>query len=413
MERRRVVVTGMGILSPVGNTIDEAWQSISTGKSGVGPITRFDAAELDVKVAGEVKGFDAKALFGHKETRRMDRVTQLAMGAAKQAIEDSRLDMATENPYRVGCVVSTCIGGIESLLDQAQQSYEKGIKLVSPLLLPMILTDSLAGRIAIEYNLRGPNMCISTACATGNNALGEAAEMIRRGSADVMVAGGSEAAVLPLAVSSLNNMTTLSRNADPATASRPFDKDRDGFVLAEGAGVLVLEALDHALARGAVIYAELLGYGTTDDAYHITAPRSDGEGAAMAMQIALQNAGITPAQVDYINAHGTSTALNDASETQAIKRVWQEQAYNVPISSTKSMTGHMIGAAGAVEAIFSIQAINCGFVPPTINLNTPDPACDLNYTANQGVSRDIKVVMSNAFGFGGHNAVLVIGKYRG
>ncbi len=411
MERKRVVVTGLGILSPVGNTVDEAWDHISNGITGIGPITRFDATDLEVKVAGEVKGFDAKATFGHREARRMDRVTQLAVVAAQQAIVDAKLDLAAENPYRIGCVVSTCIGGIESLLDQAYATYERGMKIVSPLLLPMILTDSIAAKIAIENNLRGPNMCISTACATGNNAIGEATEMIRRGAADVMITGGSEAGVLPLSICSLNNMTTLSRITDPTTASRPFDRTRDGFVLAEGSGVLILESLEHAVARGAHIYAEVLGYGTTDDAFHITAPRADGESAAMAMQIALQNAGLQPADVDYINAHGTATTLNDASETKAIKQVWKEQAYNVPISSTKSMTGHMIGAAGAVEAIFCVKAITCHFVPPTINLNTPDPECDLNYTPNKGVARPIRVAMSNAFGFGGHNAVIVLGQY--
>jgi 3-oxoacyl-[acyl-carrier-protein] synthase II len=365
-----------------------------------------------VKIAGEVKDFDAKAIFGHREARRMDRVTQLALAASQQALENSKLTMDSENPYRVGCIVSSCIGGIESLLEQAQVSFERGVKSVSPLLLPMILTDSAAGRIAIEFNLRGPNMAISTACATGNNAIGEAVEMIRRGSADVMLAGGTESAILPLAVSSLNNMTTLTRHTgDPNTASRPFDKTRDGFVLAEGAGVLVLEALDHALARNATIYGEVLGYGTTDDAYHITAPRSDGQSAAIAMQIALQDAQKSPTDIDYINAHGTSTQLNDASETQAIKTVWGDAAYHVPISSTKSMTGHLIGAAGAVEAIFSLKAIQCRFVPPTINLNTPDPNCDLNYVPNHGYSHEINTVMSNAFGFGGHNAVLVLGRF--
>ena len=409
--RRRVVVTGMGIHCPVGNTLSGAWNHISQGISGIGQISRFDTTDLEVTIAGEVKNFDGKALFGHREVRRMDRVTQLALAAAQQALDDSGLDLAAEEPYRVGCVVGSCIGGIETLLEQAHEAFERGPRNVSPLLLPMILSDSIAGRIAIEFKLRGPNMAISTACATGNNAIGEAVEMLRRNAADVILAGGSEAGVLPLALASLNNMTTLSRrNDDPSAASRPFDQTRDGFVIGEGAGILVLETLDHAQARNARIYAEVLGYGTNDDAYHITAPHASGESAAAAMQLALKDAELSPADVDYINAHGTSTPLNDASETAAIKRAFGDSAYQIPISSTKSMTGHLLGAAGAVEAILSIKAIECQFVPPTINLHTSDPICDLDYVPNMGISRNIEVVMSNGFGFGGHNAVLVFGK---
>ncbi len=409
--RQRVVVTGMGILCPVGNSVSEAWDNISRGVSGIGPITRFDAPTLEVGIAGQVKRFDGKARFGHREARRMDRVMQLALAAAEEALADSGLDLASEDPYRSGCVVGSCIGGIETLLEQAQEAFEHGPRNVSPLLLPMILTDSIAGRIAIAFSLRGPNMSISTACATGNNAIGEALEILRRGAADVILTGGAEACILPLALASLNNMTTLSRrNDEPATASRPFDQTRDGFVIGEGAGILVLETLQHAQNRNARIYAEVVGYGTTDDAYHITAPRADGESAAVAMQLALQDANLSPTDVDYINAHGTSTPLNDASETQAIKKAFGDAAYQVLISSTKSMTGHLLGAAGAIEAIFSIKAIECGFAPPTINLHVPDPSCDLNYVPNVGVQRDIDVVMSNGFGFGGHNAVVVFGR---
>jgi len=416
MERRRVVVTGMGILSPVGNTVEEAWTNAANGVSGIDTIKRYGQDVLDtleVRVAGEVKGFDPKALFGHREARRMDRVTQFAVGATAQAIQHSGLDMSKEDPYEVGCIMGTGIGGIETLLDQFAVTFEKGNRFVSPLLIPMMLPDSPAGRVAIEFGLRGPNMCVSTACATGNNAIGEATEIIRRHGADVMIAGSAEAAVVPLAISGFNNMTALSRrNDDPKTASRPFCKTRDGFVIAEGSGVLVLEALEHAQARGATIYAEVLGYGTTDDAYHVTAPMEKGEGAAASMRKALRSAGLTVDDIDYINAHGTGTHLNDSSETYALKTVWGEKAYNVKISSTKGVTGHTLGAAGSIEAVFSIMSILKQFVPPTANLTEADPECDLDYTPLKGTPHTINHVMSNSFGFGGHNAVLVIGKFN-
>ncbi len=412
MGRRRVVVTGLGVVCPVGNSVEEAWQNAANGVNGVAPIQRFDTSALEVHFGGEVKNFDAKALFGHREVRRMDRVTQLAMAASQQAVTHSGLDMAHEDAWEVGCLIGSGIGGIESIIEQARASFERGPRVVSPLLIPMMLPDSPTGRVAIEYGMRGPNMAVSTACATGNNAIGEATEMIRRGSADVMLAGSTEAGVVELSLASFNNMTAISRRNDsPETASRPFDKTRDGFVVAEGAGVLVLEELEHAKARGAHIYAEILGYGNTDDAFHVTAPMENGAGAAKAMEKALRNAGLTIDQVDYINAHGTSTSLNDASETRAVKAVFGEKAYDVPLSSTKSVTGHMLGAAGSVEAVFSIKSILEQFIPPTINLHTPDPECDLNYTPNVGVSHPINTVMSNSFGFGGHNAVLLFGKY--
>lgn len=412
MERRRVVVTGMGILCPIGNTVETAWQNLTAGVCGIQTIQRFDPQPLPVRIAGEVRDFDARALFGNKEARRMDRVTQLAMAATMQALEAAKLDMAAEDPYEVGCLIGSGVGGIETLLDGARVGTEKGLKFVSPLLVPMMLTDSPVGRVAIEYNFRGPNMSISTACATGNNAIGEATEMIRRGAADVMISGSTEAAVVPLSVASFANMGALStRNDDPATASRPFDKDRDGFVIAEGAAILILEALEHAQARGATILAEILGYANTDDAYHITAPMEDGGGAQVAMRKALRNAGLTIHDIDYINAHGTSTPLNDSAETRALKAVFGEHAYNVKISSVKGATGHMLGAAGSVEAVFSVLSTLHDFVPPTINLHTPDPECDLDYTPNQGVAHTIRHVMSNSFGFGGHNAVLIFGKY--
>ncbi len=412
MERRRVVVTGMGIVCPVGNSVEEAWKNASEGVNGVAPIRRFDTSKLEVTFAGEVKNFDPKALFGHREVRRMDRVTQLAMAAAGQAMADSGLNMAHEDAWEVGCLIGSGIGGIESIIEQANASFERGPRVVSPLLVPIMLPDSPTSRVAIEYGLRGPNMSVSTACATGNNAIGEATAMIRRGAADVMFTGSSEAGIVELSVAAFNNMTAISRRNDsPETASRPFDKTRDGFVIAEGAAVLVIEELGHAQARGAHIYGEILGYGNTDDAFHLTAPLENGAGAAKAMEKALRDAGLTIENVDYINAHGTSTPLNDASETRAMKTVFGERAYDIPISSTKSVTGHMLGAAGSVEAVFSLKSILDQFVPPTMNLHTPDPDCDLNYTPNVGVKHKIDIVMSNSFGFGGHNAVLLFGKY--
>lgn len=413
MERRRVVVTGMGILCPVGNTITEAWENTVAGKSGIDKITRWDPHEMEVQIAGEVKGFDPKQLFGHREARRMDRTTQLAMAAAAQAIADSGLNLAEEDPYEVGCVIGSGVGGIEVLLDQARQGWEKGIRTMSPLLVPMMLVDSPTGRVAIEYNLRGPNMAIATACATGNNTLGEATEMIRRGAADVMIAGSTEAGIVPLSVAAFANMGALCKHYNsPETASRPFDKNRAGFVIAEGSGILILEELEHAKKRGAKIYAEILGYATTDDAYHVTAPMETGEGAYTAMKKALKNGSLTINDIDYINAHGTSTQLNDASETRAIKSMFGERAYDIPISSTKGVTGHILGAAGSVEAIFSIMAIQTGTIPPTAHLNTPDPECDLYYVPNHSIQRPVERVMSNSFGFGGHNAVLIMGKYH-
>ncbi|GAB4570204.1 MAG: beta-ketoacyl-ACP synthase II [Anaerolineae bacterium] len=413
MERRRVVVTGMGIVSPIGNSVQEAWSNAANGVSGIDYIERFDTSELPVKFGGEVRNFDPVERFGRREARRMDRLTQFAYEVSQQAIEDARLEITDDNRYEIGVIIGTGIGGIESIIDGVHQSIEKGYRSISPLLVPMMIPDSAAAKVSIAWGLRGPNMALSTACATANNAIGEATEMIRRGAADVMIAGSTEAGLVPLAMASFNNMQAISRrNEDPKAASRPFDRDRDGFVVAEGGAVLVLEALEHAEARGAHIYGEVLGYASTSDAYHITAPLERGEGAQMAMIKALKNAGLTIHDIDYINAHGTSTPLNDISETLAIKAVFGEQAYNIPISSTKSMTGHLMGAAGAVEAVLSLMAMAEQFVPPTINLDNPQPECDLNYTPHQGVPARIETVMSNAFGFGGHNAVLIFGKYN-
>ena len=360
-----------------------------------------------------VKNFDAEALFGRKDAKRTDRATHFALVATKEALEMSGLQITDENRYDIGCIVGSGIGGINSLVEAVMSYVNKGHHGVSPLVVPRLLIDGSSGRVSMEFNMRGPNFCITTACATGNNCIGEGAEIVRRGQAKVMVVGSTEAAVTPLTIAGFNNMKTLSnRDENPKTASRPFDATRDGFVPGEGAAMLVLEDLDHALARGATIYGEILGYGHTSDAYHPTAPLETGDGAAHAIKFALRDAGLSGTDIDYINAHGTGTILNDAAETAAIKRALGEQAYNINISSTKSMTGHLLGAAGSIEAVFSLMAIRDNFIPPTINLNTPDPACDLNYTPNQGVSKPVNIVLSNGFGFGGHNASIIIGRYQ-
>ena len=412
MERKRVVITGMGIVSPVGNSVEEAWTNAANGVSGIDYIREFDTAALEVKIAGEVKNFDPETVMPKKEVRRSDRVTHFAVAAGQQAMDDSGLQVTDENRYDIGVIIGSGIGGIGSTVDAVKTFDARGAKAVSPFMVPMMLPDAASAKLSMLYNVRGPNFAISTACASGNNCIGEGAEMIRRGQCVAVIAGGSEAGVIDVAVASFNNMTALSqRNDDPKRASRPFDIDRDGFVSAEGSGVLILEDLDHALARGAKIYAEVLGYGHTSDAYHVTAPLETGEGAAKAVEKALRDAGLKPEDIDYINAHGTSTPLNDKSETLAIKKALGEAAYNIPISSTKSVTGHMMGAAGAVEAIFSIMAMHRSFIPPTVNLDNQDPECDLNYTPNVGVTHTINHVMSKSFGFGGHNAVIILGKY--
>lgn len=413
MEKRRIVVTGMGIICPTGNSPDEAWGNAAAGKTGIGYIQRFDTSHLENHFGGEVKNFDPNEVLGRREARRTDRVTQLGLYAAIQAMEDCGLKITEENHYDVGCSMGSGIGGIGSIYESIKAFIERGARAVSPLMVPMMLPDSPAAKVSMTFGLRGPNFAISTACATGNNSIGEATEIIRRGDAKAMLAGSSEAGLVDIAMASFNNMTAISRRNDaPEKASRPFDKDRDGFVIAEGAGLLMLEDLEHAQERGAKIYAEILGYGHTSDAFHVTAPLETGEGAAKAIELALKSANLKAEDIDYINAHGTSTPLNDKSETVAIKRALGEQAYEIPISSTKSVTGHLMGGAGAVEAVFSIMAMRDNFVPPTVNLDTPDPECDLNYTPNVGVKREINTVMSNSFGFGGHNAVLIFGKYQ-
>lgn len=410
---RRVVVTGMGCISPVGNNVVDTWSAILAGKSGAGMITLFDASKHKTRFAAEVKGFDGVALFGNREARKMDRFTQFAMAATTEALEQSGFKIDESNRDRVGIVIGTGIGGIGTMLDQADVMRERGPDRVSPFLIPMMISDSAPGMLAIRVGARGPNMAIATACASGNNAIGDAVETIRRGSADVMIAGGSEASLVSLAMAGMNVMGALStRNEDPQTASRPFDKDRDGFLMGEGAGILILESFEHASGRGANILCELSGYGTTDDAHHISAPAENGAGAAMSMKLALENAELNLNDIGYINAHGTSTPLNDKSETAAIKTVFGEQAYSVPVSSTKSMTGHLLGASGAVEAVFSIMAIRDAILPPTINYQTPDPECDLDYVPNAPRQASPRHVMSNSFGFGGHNATLIFSRFE-
>lgn len=414
MSRRRVVVTGLGAVCPTGNTVEEAWKNAAAGKSGIGRITLFDTSNVENHIAGEVRNFDPEKEMGHREARRADRATQFAVVASRQAMDDCGFVVTDDNRYSIGVIIGSGIGGIQSLIDAVQAFAEKGHRGISPLVVPRILIDSSAGKVSMDLGLRGPNMDITTACATGNNCIGEAAEIIRRGQATIMLAGATEAAINPITLAGFNNMKALTgRNDEPETASRPFDVSRDGFVPGEGAATLVLEDLDHALARGAKIYGEVLGYGHTSDAYHPTAPLETGEGAAKAMEFALLDANLRPEDIDYINAHGTGTPLNDAAETLAMKKALGEQVYQIPISSTKSVTGHLLGAAGVIEAVFSLMAIRDNFIPPTANLHNPDPECDLNYTPLVGVSHPVDVVMSNGFGFGGHNAVIILGRYIG
>ena len=414
MERTRVVITGIGVVCPVGNTVDDAWNNLIAGRSGIGQITQFDASDLKTQFAGEVKEFDPDEVFGRRESRRMDRFTQFALAATQEALNHAQLTVDPDNAHRYGAVTGSGIGGIGTLMAEAEKALENGsMQWVSPHLVPMMLPDTAPGKIAIEFGLRGPNMSIATACASGTNAVGEAAAIIRRGIADVMVTGGAEAGIVKMCIAGFSNMGALSqRNDNPQGASRPFDRDRDGFVAGEGSAILILESEEHARARGATIYAELLGYGASADAYHITAPDENGKGAIIAMTGALTDAGVEPEEVDYLNAHGTSTELNDRAETLAVKKVFGEAAYNLAISSTKSMTGHLLGAAGALEAAICVKAISESCLPPTINYETPDPELDLDYTPNTARSLEVNIAMSNSFGFGGHNACLVIGKYR-
>ena len=410
--KKRVVITGLGCISPLGNNVSTMWNNITSGKSGVGMISYYDTTPFKVKIGAEVKNFDGAARFGVREARRMDRFVQFGLAAANQAVENSRLVITESNRDRIGVVIGTGIGGMSTLFEQAKVFFDRGPDRVSPFMVPMMLPDSAASMIALQLGIRGPNFAVVAACASGTNALGEAAEIVRRGSADVILAGGTEAVIVPIAMAGLGVMTALtSQNEEPEKASRPFDKNRSGFVMGEGAGILVLESLEHARARGALILGEIRGYGTTNDAFHISAPAENGIGAALCMQIALKDAGLTTSEIGYINAHGTSTQLNDKSETAAIKTVFGEQAYRIPVSSTKSMTGHLLGAAGAVEALICVKVLEDSILPPTINYETPDLECDLDYVPN--IARHIKVdnIMSNSFGFGGHNASIIISRF--
>ena len=412
MADKRVVITGMGLVCPVGNNVDDSWANIRAGNSGIDWISLFDADLVENRVAGEVKGLDLAEKFGRREMRRMDRAQMLALVAAEEALNDASIVISEDNQYDVGVVVGSGIGGIVTVV-QALQGFEaKGHRGVSPVIVPALLHDGISSRVSMHFGLKGPNYNITAACATSNNSLGDAADLIRMGRAKVMVAGGSEACIMPMVISGFNNMKVLTNTEDiPEKASRPFDVSRDGFVAAEGAALLILEDLAHAQERGAPIYAELTGYGHTSDAFHVTAPNPDGVDAAEAMRRAMREANISADDISYINAHGTGTQLNDKSETLAIKQALGEDAYHIPISSTKSMTGHILGATAAAEAIFSVKALQDNFIPPTINLDTPDPDCDLDYTPNVGVARPLEHVLSNSFGFGGHNTAVVISRY--
>jgi 3-oxoacyl-[acyl-carrier-protein] synthase II len=412
---RRVVITGMGVVTPLGNDLETTWQNLRNGVSGIGPIQAFDTTAYDCRIAGELHDFDPKNYFENpKEVRRTDRYTHLAMAAARMAMKDSGADLDKIDRRRFGVIVSSGIGGLKTLEDQYTILLTKGPSRVSAFTIPMLISNMASGLISMEYGLQGPNLCIVTACATSNNAIGESWRMIKFGDADMFLAGGSEASIIPIGLAGFSAMKALStRNDEPQRASRPWDRDRDGFVMGEGAGVIVVEELEHAKARGAKIYCELTGYGLSADAYHMTAPPETGEGAARAMQMALAHAKTTPEQVDYVNAHATSTGLGDIAETRALKTVFGEHAKKVSISATKSMTGHLLGGAGAVEMAACALTIRDSVIPPTINLENPDDECDLDYTPLVAKEKKVRVAINNSFGFGGHNATLVAAEYDG
>jgi 3-oxoacyl-[acyl-carrier-protein] synthase II len=416
MNDRRVVITGMGVVTPLGNSVESFWSNLKNGVSGIRTIDAFDTTGYDCKIGGQVRDFDPKPFFKNpKDVRRTDRFTHLAMAAAKMAVADSGIDVANlKNRDRFGVIVSTGIGGLKTLQDQLQILLTRGPGRNSPFTIPMLIGNMAGGVISMEFNLRGPNLCIVTACATSNNAIGESWRIIKSGDADIFLAGGAEASIVEIGVAGFSAMKALStRNDEPERASRPFDRDRDGFVMGEGSGVVVVEELEHARARGAKIYCEVTGYGVSADAYHMTAPPPDGEGAARAMKLALEHARVSPAQVDYINAHATSTDIGDLCETRAIKEIFGEHAYNVSISATKSMTGHLLGGAGGIEMAACALAIRDSVIPPTINLENPGEECDLDYTANIAREKKVRVALNNSFGFGGHNATLVASAFQG
>jgi 3-oxoacyl-[acyl-carrier-protein] synthase II len=410
---KRVVVTGLGVVSPVGNSVQSFWDSLCQGKSGIDYISTFDTANYPSKIAGEVKELDLEGLVDLKEVGRTDRFILFALAAADMAIKDAKLDLAREDLTRIGTIIGSGVGGLRTLEAEHAKLLSRGPGRVSPFLIPMMITDMAAGRVSIGYGLKGPNFSVVSACASAGHALGDSFLMLKAGMMDVAIAGGAESAITPLSYAGFCSLKALStRNQNPQKASSPFDKKRDGFVMGEGSGIVVLETLDHAKARNAVIYGELLGYGATGDAFHLTAPSPDHEGAQRSMAMSLASAGIKPSDIDYINAHGTSTELNDKLETIAIKKVFGEHAAKVNISSTKSMTGHLLGASGGIEFIATMLSVSCDIIHPTINYDDPDPECDLNYTPNAAVKRKVRYAMSNSFGFGGHNASLVVGKYE-
>lgn len=412
-ELKRVVITGLGAITPIGNTLAEYWEGLLSGRNGIGPITLFDPSRHDCRIAGEVKGFDPHQYMEKKEAKRMDRFAQFAVAASKQAIADAQFTINDLNAEQVGIIIGTGIGGLKVLEDQQEVYLTRGPDRCSPFMIPMMIANMAAGLTAIHTGAKGPNNCTVTACAAGSNAVGDAFRLVQRGYAQAMICGGTEAAVTPLSLAGFAACKALStRNDDPAHASRPFDRDRDGFVMGEGVGILLLEELEHALSRGAKIYAEIVGYGMTCDAYHITSPVPGGEGAARAIQLAMKDAGLMPEQVSYINAHGTSTPANDSTETAAIKTALGESAQKIAISSTKSMTGHLLGGSGGIEAVATVMAVANDQIPPTINLENPDPACDLDYVPNKSRQQTVNVALSNSFGFGGHNVTLAFKKYK-
>ncbi len=413
MDRKnRVVVTGMGAITPIGNDVESFWRSLKEKKVGIGQISTFDTTDYKVKLAAEVKDFDAKEYMDVKASKRMERFSQFAVAAAKEALEDSGLSLEKEDPYRIGVCVGSGIGSLQSMEKEHKKLLEKGPGRINPLLVPMMICNMAAGNVAIQFGLKGKCFNVVTACATGTHSIGEAFRSIQYGEADVMVAGGTESSITPLGVAGFTALTALSTSQDPLRASIPFDKERNGFVMGEGAGIVVLESLEHAKARGARIYAELVGYGATCDAYHITSPAEDGSGAAKAMEMAVKDGNVNPEEIDYINAHGTSTHHNDLFETKAMKLALKEHAYQVPINSTKSMIGHLLGAAGGVEFITCIKTIEDGFIHATAGLEMEDEECDLNYTKGEGVAAEVHYALTNSLGFGGHNASLLVKKFE-
>jgi len=410
--KRRVVITGFGVVHSLGIGVKTFWNNIREGKSGIKTITKFDTSDFSTKVGAQIDDFDVSLYIDKKEAKRMDLFTQYAVVAAQEAIDMAGLDFSKMDPYRAGVLIGSGVGGMDTLEVNCRTLFEKGPKRVSPFFVPMMIANMASGQVAIKYGIKGYNACVVTACASANHSIGDAMRVIQGGYADVMITGGSEASITPLAFSGFCAMKAMSENPDPATACRPFDINRDGFVMGEGAGILILEEYEHAVNRGADILAEIVGFGATSDAYHITAPDPEGDAGVKCLQLAIEDAGITPDVIGYVNAHGTSTPLNDPLETKSIKKVFGDNVKNIPVSATKSMTGHLLGAAGGIEAIITILAIKDSFLPPTINLNEPDPECDLDYVPNVGRPKDIDYAISNSLGFGGHNSALVFKKFK-